>query len=413
MWLCNQSAVWTVEDMFTRTDGATSVATRSTPGPTAAPVSEAAPLSAASTAASATPPPAVESAEALRLLQSQFPTVPGYLNAATLGLPPVPVSDALRDALEDWQCGRATPARYDEDVQAARSAYARFVGVPTEWVAVGSQTSVFAGLLAAALPDGAEVVCVEGDFSSMVYPFLVQAGTGRITVRQVPLEEVAAALTERTTLVAFSLCQSACGRLSDATAIAAAAQAVGARTFCDITQSAGWLPVDATRFDATVCSAYKWMCQPRGTAYLTIAPDLAERVRPVHAGWYAGADVWGSCYGPEMVLSETASRFDVSPAWLSWVGAVPALEVMSSVPTSVVHDHDVALADDLRRRLGIEGCRRPVLSLPDPDGACARLLADRGASVASRAGRVRIAFHIWNTAQDVDLVADALAGRDF
>ena len=345
--------------------------------------------------------------EALGKVKAQFEPVRGYLNAATLGLPPIPVAEALREAITQWQRGRAMPTAYDDDVRAARTAYARFVSVPHEWVSVGSQTSVIAGLVASSLPDGAEVVCVEGDFSSMLFPFLVHADRG-VTVRQVGLSEVAASINERTALVAFSLAQSACGSLCDGPAIASAARAVGALTFCDITQAAGWLPVAAGDYDLTVCSAYKWLCQPRGTAYLTIRPEVIERVRPIHAGWYAGDDVWGSCYGPSMHLAHDARRFDVSPAWLSWVGAVPALEVMSMVPTALIGEHNIALADELRARTGRPAAGRPVVSLTDPTGEMAARLAERGATVSSRAGLVRIAFHIWNTPQDVDLVATAL-----
>ena len=258
---------------------------------------------------------------ALALVKSQFEPVRGYLNAATLGLPPIPVVEAVRRAVTQWQLGRASAVGYDDDVRAARAAYARLVSVPGEWVAVGSQTSVLAGLVASSLPDGAEVLCVEGDFTSMLFPFLVHADRG-VTVRQVPLSEVASSLTERTALVAFSLVQSACGSVCDGQAIASAARAVGALTFAGITQAAGWLPVVASDYDLTVCSAYKWLCQPRGTAYLTIRPELMERLRPINAGWYADEDVWGSCYGPSMELARDARRFDVSPAWLSWVGAV-------------------------------------------------------------------------------------------
>jgi selenocysteine lyase/cysteine desulfurase len=242
----------------------------------------------------------------------------------------------------------------------------------------------------------------------MLFPFLVHADRG-VTVRQVPLSELASSVTERTALVAFSLVQSACGSLCDGPAVAAAARAVGAMTFCDITQAAGWLPVAACDYDLTVCSAYKWMCQPRGTAYLTIRPALIERLRPIHAGWYAGEDVWGSCYGPSMHLAHDARRFDVSPAWLSWVGAVPALEVMSMVPTALIGDHNIALADGLRARAGHPAAGLPVVSLPDTTGKIAARLAAAGAAVSSRAGLVRIAFHIWNTPQDVDLVASALS----
>ncbi len=347
-------------------------------------------------------------ADQLARVKAQFEPVPGYLNAATLGLPPIPVAEAVRVALTRWQRGKATATAYDDDVDAARTAYARLVSVPLEWVSVGSQTSVIAGLVASSLPDGAEVVCIEGDFSSIVFPFLVHADRG-VTVHQVPLSELANSLTERTALVAFSLVQSASGVVCDGPAIAAAARDVGALTFCDITQAAGWLPVDAGVYDMTACSAYKWLCHPRGTAYLTIAPGLIDRVRPIHAGWYAGEDVWASCYGPSMHLARDARRFDVSPVWLSWVGAVPALEVMTMVPTALIGEHNIALANDLRARIGGPSVASPVVSLGDPSGEMAGRLAEVGATVASRAGRVRIAFHIWNTPDDVDLAAKALS----
>lgn len=356
-------------------------------------------------------PPAADPVRALAELKAHWAPAPGYLNATTMGLPPIEVAEAVRSAVGRWQLGTATAAGYDEDVQAARAAYARFAEVPTDWVSVGPQASVYAGVVAASLPDGAEVVCPEGDFTSIVFPFLVQAQQGRITVRQVPLDRLADAITERTTLVAFSLAQSACGSVLDEAAITESARAAGALTFCDVTQSAGWLPLRAGDFDLTVCSAYKWMCQPRGTTYFTARPEAAERLTPVAAGWYAGEDIWASCYGPEMHLSTTASRFDVSPAWLSWVGAVPALEIISSVPTAMIRDHDVALADGLRARLGLPAQGRPVLRLDDPDGTVASRLEAAGAVVSSRAGGVRIAFHVWNTEADVDLVAEALHRR--
>jgi selenocysteine lyase/cysteine desulfurase len=364
---------------------------------------------AASTQGAPTAPTQTADARSLARVRAAFEPVPGYLNAATLGLPPRAVADATREAVTQWQQGHATATGYDDAVRAARGLYAGLVGVPVDWVAVGSQTSVFAGLVAASLPDDAEVLCVSDDFSSIVFPFLVQAERG-VTVRQVPLQDLAASVTRRTTMVAFSLAQSACGSLVDAQEVVRAAREVGALTFCDLTQAAGWLPVRATDFDLTVCSAYKWLCQPRGTAYLTVRPELVGRIRPIHAGWYAGADIWASCYGPQMHLATDASRFDVSPAWLSWVGAVPALHVLSSVPTALIRDHDVALADRLRALLGQPPAGRPVVSLADPDGRIAVRLGERGAVVASRAGRVRIAFHIWNGDDDVELVAGALAG---
>ena len=336
-----------------------------------------------------------------------FAPAPGYLNAATLGLPPRTVTAAMHAAVDEWAAGKACAVAYDAYVQRARTLYADLVGVGADRVAIGSQTSVFVGLVAAALPDGARVVCVDGDFSSVTYPFLVHADRG-VTVRHVPLAHLAEATAEGADVVAFSLAQSATGELADADAVRRAAAEVGALTVCDTTQAAGWLPLEAGDFDVTVCSAYKWLCHPRGAAYLTTTPAVDERLRPINAGWYAGESVWDSCYGPGMQLAKDARQFDVSPAWLAWVGAVPALELFCRLDIAAVRDHDVALADALLARLDLAPQGRPVVSLPDPDGAARARLEAAGCSVAGRAGRVRIAFHLWNDETDVDLAARAL-----
>lgn len=337
--------------------------------------------------------------------------VPGYLNAATLGLPPRQVVAALQEALAEWAGGRACPTRYDEQVSLARGHYADLVGVPASRVAVGSQASVIAGTVAASLPDGAEVVVIRDDFTSIIFPFLVQQETDRgITVRLVARESLAEEIRESTDLVVFSLAQSACGRLVDVRSVREAAERHGALTFCDTTQAAGWLPVRADAFDLTVCSAYKWLCQPRGTAYLTVGPEVGDRLVPVSAGWYAGESIWDSTYGPQMALAGDARRFDVSPAWLSWVGAAAAGAVFAELDIEAVHQHNGALADRVRAALGQEPCGRPVLTLPDADGRLASRLTEAGAVISSRGGGVRIAFHLWNTEQDVDLVLGALRG---
>ena len=145
---------------------------------------------------------------------------------------------------------------------------------------------MFAGLIAANLPGGSEVLTAIGDFTSILFPFYAQAGRG-IRVREVPLERMADCMTSRTTLVAVSAVQSADGRVADLDALHAASRATGARVLLDTTQAVGWLPVDASRFAYTACGGYKWLLSPRGTAYFTISPALIDDLTPHHAGWYA------------------------------------------------------------------------------------------------------------------------------
>ncbi|AEE47477.1 aminotransferase class V-fold PLP-dependent enzyme [Cellulomonas fimi] len=344
----------------------------------------------------------------LAALRSAIDRVPGYLDAATCGLPPRATADAMRAGIDAWQAGRIDMAAYDEAVARSRAAYARVVGVDVADVAVGAQASSLVGLVAAAVPDGGEVVVVEGDFASVVFPFVAHADRG-VTVRHVPLEALASQVRPGTAVVAFSLVQSRDGRVADADAVVAAARAAGALTLCDVTQAAGWYPVDAGRFDVTVGAAYKWLAGPRGAAFLTAGPAARERLRPLHAGWYAGAEVWRSIYGPTMRLADDARRFDVSPAWLVWLGTAPAVEAFAGVDPRLVHDHDVALADAFRAGVGLPPGGSAIVSLPDDEAGTLRAaLTSAGCRVAGRGGGVRLAFHVWNDDEDVERAARAV-----
>jgi len=331
---------------------------------------------------------------------------PGYLDAATMGVPMRATREAMRLAVEAWADGEASAAGYGTAVERARAAYARLVGVPRSEVAIGATTSELVGLVAASLPDGSEVLCVEGDFSSVVYPFL-QHGHRGVRVRHVPLEALAGSISRGTALVAFSLIQSADGRVADRVAIAEAAHAAGALTLCDTTQATGIHPVDAAEWDLTVCHAYKWLCAPRGAAFLTASPEAAERILPLSAGWYAGEDIWGSTYGPGMALAGSARRFDTSPAWLSWVGAAEALEHFETIDPAAAWSRATGLADDLLFRLDLPPRGQAIIALDDPHEERARVLDAAGIRFARRAGRVRLAFHVWNTRRDLDRVGDA------
>jgi selenocysteine lyase/cysteine desulfurase len=331
----------------------------------------------------------------------------GYLAACTGGLPPAVAADAMRQDLERWRAGAAGPAYYDTSVARARDAFARIAGVGVDRVSIGSQSSVFAGMIAASVPDGTEVLCVDGDFSSVVFPFLQHERRG-VRVRHVPLDSLADSIRDDTWLVVYSLVQSATGERADARAIRAAADRVGARVLCDTTQAAGWLPLEADTADATICHAYKWLCSPRGVCFLTVTPAFAEELTPINAGWYAGEDPWVSCYGPSAPLATSARRFDVSPAWQAMAAAAPALELFAGADIRAVHDHDVALADALAERLGLEARGSAILTWPDADVHDLAALTDAGLVASGRAGRARVAFHVWNDENDVDRAAAAV-----
>lgn len=338
--------------------------------------------------------------------RAEFAGGRGYLAACTTGLPPRASRDALRADLDAAYSGQPDLARYELAVTETRRHAATLLGVGADRIALGSQTSVLAALIAAAVPDGAEVLCVEGDFSSIVMPF-VHAGRG-IRVRSVPLARLADEVRGDTALVAFSLVQSATGEIADAAAITAAARRHGARTLCDATQALGWLPVDGGAFDAVICHTYKWLCAPRGVAVLAVSAGFQPHIPARQAGWCAGEDPWTSCYGSQVSLAADASRFDVSPAWQAFIGAAPALALFAGVDPAALHAHTRTLADAFRARLELPATGSAIVTWADPTGCDLARLNAAGITASGRAGRARVAFHVFNDADDVELAARAL-----
>jgi selenocysteine lyase/cysteine desulfurase len=328
-----------------------------------------------------------------------------YLNTASFGLPPRPAWDALQAALADWHHGRTSWEHWGDATEAARASFARLCGVPVEWVAVGGTVSGLVGLVAASIPDGARVVSTEAEFTSLLWPFMAQ-GRG-IDVTCVPVARLAEAVDARTDVVTFSAVQSATGEVADLDAVAASAEHHGATTVVDATHACGWLPFDGGRFDAFVSAAYKWLLSPRGTAFMGVRPALSERLTPHAAGWYAGEDPHASYYGPPLRLASTARRLDVSPAWFTWVGTAPALELILDIGVEAIHEHNLRLANAFRAGLGLEPTGSPIVAAEVP-GADERLRG-RAVMAATRAGLLRTSWHLYNTEDDVERVLEILS----
>ena len=328
-----------------------------------------------------------------------------YLNTASYGLPPRDGFDALQAALEDWRGGRTSWEHWGESVETSRAAFAEIVGVGAEHVAVGATVSGLVGLIAASVPDRANVIVPDVEFTSTLFPFLVQTPRG-VNVTTVAPSQLAGAIDAGTHLVAFSAVQMSTGEVADVDAVLAAARQHGARTLLDATQACGWLTIDASRFDAVACAAYKWLMAPRGTAFLAINEDWLPQIAPHAAGWYAGEDVHQSYFGPPLRLARDARRLDTSPAWFSWVGTAPALELVKRVGVQAIGDHNVALANRFRAGLGMEPSDSAIVSVDLP-GAAQRL-ERAGVMAAQRGGRLRTSWHVYNTQADADAALEAL-----
>lgn len=330
----------------------------------------------------------------------QFDVPTGYLNNASIGIPPVIVADAVADAVQRWRAGADDPGSFDGHVLRAREAFGHLVGVPTARVAQGASVSQLVALVAAGVPNGASVLVVRGEFTSLTFPFAMQAHRG-VRVTEVDLADLVSAVDGHD-LVAVSVVQSADGALADLDGL----RASGARVLLDATQAVGWLPLALDWADWVVAAGYKWLLSPRGCAWLACGENALERTVPVTANWYAGEDPWTTVYGLPLRLAGDARGLDLAPVWLAQVGAAEALSWLASLDMAAVRKHCVDLADSVRDRFGMPPSGSAIVSMDLVDEA--ERLVTAGVRASLRAGRVRLGCHLYNTAEDVELVFDAL-----
>src|SRR5262245_56660299 len=116
-------------------------------------------------------------------------------------MPPRPAWEAVQCAQDEWRHGRTGFDGWDLSVGRSRACWARLHGVAEADVAIGPQVSPFVGLIAASLEPSATVLAAREDFTSLLFPLLVQEARG-VPVRLVALDELAEAVDGSVDLVA-------------------------------------------------------------------------------------------------------------------------------------------------------------------------------------------------------------------
>ncbi len=173
--------------------------------------------------------------------------------------------------------------------------------------------------------------------------------------------------------------------------------------------------------DVFATSDHKFLLNAaRGVGYCYIRESVQHRIVPTNAGWKAGAVPLESFFGPEMRLSQTASRFDNSLNWLAAIGDEAALSLFDRFGIDTVFNRNAELVNLLRDRLAEIG-QQPI-SLPpvnqstivaiplddtDPTTLLNHLKA-RDVVCRARDGNLRLAVHFYNNSDDIDRLVGAL-----
>lgn len=360
-----------------------------------------------------------------------LPTGATYLKSHSVGCQPRTAEALLRDRmLMPWrETGEAWPHWLDA-IDQWRDALAGLIGVEARDLCPATNVSAALSRYLSALgtaTDRRTILLAPSAFPTIGYVASGLAAAGW-TTRYLPddadVRDPASwteALDDRVALVIAMHVSSNSGALTDVAAVSAAARSVGARCIADCAQSVGVVPVTPTAWgvDAVLGTSVKWLCGGPGAAWLWVAPHDRTALDPMERGWWSHEnpfemDIRTFRYAPD------ARRWwggtpDVAPFILSTAG----IDAIAAIGVPAIRAHNAALQAMLRDALEAR-----TQQWRWPGGAIGGTLCiDTGADqprVATalevqavkadfRGTVMRLSFHAYNRATDVQAAVDALS----
>lgn len=325
---------------------------------------------------------------------------------------------------EDKSAGSPGRTRQEARLASARAGAARLFGVEPGDIGFVSSVAEGVSMVVESLNwrPGDEVLVDPDEYPSVVAP-LAQRSHPAIALRFAPMGDpaaVAAALTERTRMIAVSAVSFLTAARYDLAALRAAADRVGALLVVDFTQGAGWMPVRAEVADFAFSATYKWVLGTTGTAIAYWNRARQPGWAPSTAGWHSIASMARPDWSQAPALLPDAARFTRgNPAHLGLYVLDGALDYLAGFGAPAIERHVQALTVEMLARLAAAGI--PSTTPPDPrrHGAsvcvqsphAAAIVAGmerRGVFAWNGRGRVRVSFHSYNGGEDMARAADAL-----
>jgi len=353
-----------------------------------------------------------------------FPSLEGrvYLNTAAEGIPPLAVGEALQQYFRDKQLGMDGRKPHAAQWEAAKALTAEFFGLTPSEIGICSCSSEAYNLAAMALhlKPGDEVVVNDLDFPAGATPWLQPScpATSRVWKNRggaIRVEDLVPLLNAKTRLVTVSLVSFYNGfRINLPQVVAAVRKHSPALLAVDVTQALGRIPLDLSGADLIVSSTHKWILASHGGGLVGVPKERTAEWTAPAGGWFNLEDAFGPNRFEKAVSKPGAASFTVGMPNYPAVYAIRAgLEYIRNV--------DVTHIDAAARPLVLH-CLSEVQKLPvemltpvEPDHV-AGIFAFRhpkaeelhaklhaaNVHVMSHAGRLRIAIHGYNTADDVE-----------
>jgi cysteine desulfurase/selenocysteine lyase len=359
-----------------------------------------------------------------------FPSLHGmaYLNTAAEGIPPTCVRDALLQYFADKQRGMDGRQAHAAQWQAVRELAGQLYGISAEEISICSCTSEAYTLAAMALRlrEGDEVVINDLDFPAGATPWLQESCPAVVKLwrhRQgaLRIEDLVPLLGPRTRLVTASLVSFYNGyMLSVPQLLETARRHSPALVALDVTQALGRVPLEVRGADLIVSSTHKWILASHGGCLVGVPARSADRWYVPAGGWFHLEDPFGPDRFERVRSKPGAAGFSVGmPNYPAIYAIRAALAYLQQVGVHAIH----AAAQPLTQACLEQLARLDVeLLTPREPASLAGIIAFRhpladtihrrlhaeNIHIMAHAGRLRVAIHGYNTAEDVEALLRCL-----
>jgi selenocysteine lyase/cysteine desulfurase len=350
-----------------------------------------------------------------------------YLNSCSQGA----LSDAVQAGMEDyiasWHEQGSPWDLWVERYEAARTAFAQFINAGPDEVAIVTSASAGINSIASALNfrERKKVVMGEFEFPTMGHVWLAQRARGAevhfvsAEGNRIPAANYESMIDRNTLIVPLTHVCFKNGFRSEVSAITQIAHRSGALVMLDDYQDCGTRPVDvkAMGLDFYVTGTLKYLLGPPGLAFMYVRKEIVSSLVPTVTGWFAQTNPFA--FDPQHIdLSPTARRFESgSPPVPNVYAAVPGFQLLQRIGMENVADHIKKLTQSLLScalDLGIRtktpaGSAGPLIVLQSKDSdLLVQKLAESDIVASNRHDGLRIAFHVYNTMDDVRAAVDVL-----
>lgn len=385
-------------------------------------------------------------------LISMFPGVHNgvYMDVAARGLLPLRSKDAVDKILDQRINGSMDKTKMFKLIENTRKRYAKLINAEIDEVAFTKNVSEGLNAIIAGfdwkIGDNA-VICVNLEHPNNVYPWkniAIKQGISIHTFKPVKgeifLSEIKKVVNSKTRMISISSVTFAPGFRCNLKEISNFCKKKGIFLLVDAVQSVGILHTDvkALDIDAMAVSTQKGLLGLYGMGFLYCKKESAEKITPAYLARF-GVDLGESAHEADLgpsnyILASGAKRFDLGNFNFAAAAAVySSMGIILDLGTYKIEKYVVGLANVLSDSLidlGLPVLRANkdtepgtlvsvgLLGEGQHDSAndqnmtmLFNYLKDNNVKISIRRGILRFSLHLYNTLEDVNMVANLI--KDF